>query len=126
MMQIEYKDKAWHILQALNDFGPQRREQLIGDDAHAAECVKNLMAKRFLRRIDDHEIDISATGKSKLKAVNAAMRPSTGEKAGPRTYQGSGTYDGRELGRTCVRPGAYDAYQLPSMFAGKRVERRAA
>lgn len=24
-----------------------------------------------------------------------------------------------ELGRTCNRPGAYDAYDLPSMYAGK-------
>ena len=25
-----------------------------------------------------------------------------------------------ELGRTCTRPGAYDAYDLPSMYAGVR------
>ena len=33
----------------------------------------------------------------------------------------SGTYDGRELKNLCVRPGAYDAYKLPSMMAGQPV-----
>lgn len=30
-------------------------------------------------------------------------------------------YDAAELGRTCMRPGAYDAYMLPSVLGGKRV-----
>ena len=31
-----------------------------------------------------------------------------------------GTYHCPELGRTCMRPGAYDAFDLPSMYAGER------
>lgn len=31
------------------------------------------------------------------------------------------TYDGAELGKTCMRPGAYDAYTLPSLMGGKKV-----
>lgn len=126
MMEIEYKDKAWHILQALHDVGPQRREQIIGDDAHAEEKVRELMARRYLRRVDEHVVDISMRGKAKLHAVTASAQYYVGEKAGPRTHQGRGIYDGRELGRTCVRPGAYDAYELPSLIGGRRVERRAA
>jgi hypothetical protein len=30
-----------------------------------------------------------------------------------------GEYTGAELGRTCLRPGAYDAYDLPSLATGK-------
>jgi len=33
----------------------------------------------------------------------------------------SGTYDGKELGRTCHRPGAYDFMSIPSMRSGQRV-----
>jgi hypothetical protein len=32
-----------------------------------------------------------------------------------------GTYDGRELTRTCLRPGAYDAYNKPSLIGDKRL-----
>lgn len=30
-----------------------------------------------------------------------------------------GTYTGAELGRTCLRPGAYDAMAFPSLFNGR-------
>jgi hypothetical protein len=33
------------------------------------------------------------------------------------------SYQPLELGRTCHRPGAYDAFELPSMMLGKRVYR---
>lgn len=32
----------------------------------------------------------------------------------------TGTYDGKELTRTCLRPGAYDAYDKPSLLGTKR------
>ena len=32
-----------------------------------------------------------------------------------------GAYDGRELGRTCHRPGAYDFMDIPSLRNGERV-----
>lgn len=31
-----------------------------------------------------------------------------------------GTYKGEELGHTCLRPGAYDAFLLPSIQGGRR------
>lgn len=31
-----------------------------------------------------------------------------------------GTYQCPELGRTCMRPGAYDAMALPSLFNGQK------
>lgn len=39
---------------------------------------------------------------------------------------GRGTYQGAEMGRTCHRPGAYDAYDLPSVFGTQRVLPRGA
>ncbi len=43
----------------------------------------------------------------------------------PRTRIGEGTYTGAELQPRCARPGAMDAYALPSLNNGQRVERRA-
>lgn len=37
-----------------------------------------------------------------------------------------GTYDGRELTRTCDRPNAYDAYDKPSVMGARKVFPRGA
>ncbi len=50
---------------------------------------------------------------------------STTAPAAPRTRMGSGTYSGAELQPYTGRPGAMDAYALPSLSNGQRVERRA-
>jgi len=34
----------------------------------------------------------------------------------------TGTYDGKELTKTCHRPGAYDFMRIPSMRNGERVQ----
>lgn len=40
--------------------------------------------------------------------------------AGPRAFFPTGIYDGAELSRQPVRPGAQDAYRMPSLFNGRR------
>lgn len=35
-----------------------------------------------------------------------------------------GTYDGKEMGETCLRPGAYDYKKYPSLMGGVRVFQR--
>jgi hypothetical protein len=37
-----------------------------------------------------------------------------------RNSTAQGTYDGKELTRTCLRPGAYDAYDKPSLLGNQR------
>lgn len=125
-MEIEYKSKAWLMMQFLNDFGPQQREQLTGDDTTALGIVKDLMKTRFMCKVDGGLVGLSLRGKTKLQNVNRDASTKDLEIVGPRTYRSTGTYEGKELGRNCVRPGAYDAYELPSLMGGKRVERRAA
>lgn len=46
--------------------------------------------------------------------------------AGPRVPFSSQSYTGAELRATSMRPGAYDALALPSVFNGRRVSRPAA
>ena len=50
---------------------------------------------------------------------------STTAPAAPRSAFGSGTYTGAELQPYTGRPGAMDAYALPSLSNGQRVPRRA-
>jgi hypothetical protein len=125
-MKIKYKDKAWLILKALNDFGPQRREQIIGNDPEATAFVREMMLRRLLRLADDNQVDISPIGRRRMEEVIPAPEYAC-EMATSRTYVNSssqGTYDGRELGRTCHRSGAYDAFELPSLIGGQRIMRR--
>ena len=42
-----------------------------------------------------------------------------GTPAAYRLHSPSGTYDGAELGQTCQRPGAYDAFRHPSLIGGQ-------
>ncbi len=54
-----------------------------------------------------------------------ALRNGDGERARPRTIQmGEGRYEGRELRAYEGRPGAMDAYRLPSLISGRQVWRR--
>ncbi|MDN4590229.1 hypothetical protein DBA29_17195 [Xenophilus aerolatus] len=44
-----------------------------------------------------------------------------GAPAAHRRHGPSGTYEGAELGQTCQRPGAYDAFRHPSRIGGQLV-----
>ena len=46
-------------------------------------------------------------------------KPQTPPDAPFRNSISRGIYDGKELTRTCPRPGAYDAYDKPSLFGNK-------
>lgn len=128
-MEIEYKSKAWLMMQFLHDFGPQRREQLAGEDPTALGIMKAMLASRLFCQCEDKLIGLSLRGKNRLQKINQEAATNDLEIVERRTHttgSASGTYDGKELGRTCVRPGAYDAYELPSLIGGKRIKRRAA
>ncbi len=64
----------------------------------------------------------SAAGTAYARSSNAS---STTAPAAPRSAFGSGTYTGAELQPYTGRPGAMDAYALPSLSNGQRVPRRA-
>lgn len=126
-MKIEYKDKAWLILRCLHDFGPQTRQALAnyGDDAEASDCLNLLSHARLIRRTAEGDMEITLRGENALAKVSKVEdEPSV---AGSRSFANATTktdYDGKELGPTCHRAGAYDAYQLPSLINGERVFRK--
>lgn len=130
-MTIEYKSKAWLILQCLKDFGAQPRHQLTSgnSDECAIHALKRLMDCSYVRMVnaayEEKAYDISMAGMRKLRAVN--NQSADKQIAGPREvglWLHDQVYRGNELKQTCMRPGAYDAFDKPSLISGKRVYRK--
>lgn len=129
-MSIEYKSKAWLIMQCLKDFGPQPRHQLTvtNSDEEAIHAIKRLLDCNFVRLVGapgERCYDLTLQGARKLRAVN--LQNPDQHVAGPREvglWLHDQDYQGHELKRTCMRPGAYDAFDKPSLISGKRVYRK--
>lgn len=122
-MNVEHRDTAWMILQALKEGGTQPRQELTGDDGHSKEALTNLMRAGYARLTVDGLVMLSPSGSRKLRQIREALEGPL-PVAGKRTWVAPGHYDGKELKRTCLRDGAYDAYELPSLMDGKRYARR--
>lgn len=130
-MKIIYKSKAWLLLQRLHDFGPQTRKELTHDnqDDEAVYEIRRLMNARLMGRenASDYEVRITERGVEELEKANRAKAHEGLELTPKREFTNGNTratYNGAELGRTCTRPGAYDAYALPSLIAGERHTRK--
>lgn len=59
-----------------------------------------------------------------LRQINLANSFNLPERITAATTRG--TYDGRELTRTCDRPNAYDAYDKPSVMGTQKIYPRGA
>ena len=127
-MNVKYGTKAWLILQALLDLGPQYRDHLTNSrrDEGAHSAVTKLMNVGYIKRNDDGFLELTTDGRRQITMVNR-QRDKFSEPAGVRTTVAgttTGTYQGLELGRTCLRPGAYDAYEKPSLIGSHRIQPR--
>lgn len=125
-MNIDYKDTAWRLLQTLKECGSSTRDELTGDDEFTKGVFSNLRRAGLVRPNIDGLIVLSHTGTRRLRQINEAQ-------AGPLQFAGkrligsgspTGTYKGEELRRTCLRAGAYDAFELPSLIGEERHYRR--
>jgi hypothetical protein len=122
---ILHGSKTWLLLQELSDFGPQFRDHLTNfkRDTSAHRAVGRLMAEELVIRNDDGLLEITILGKRTLTKTNDTVgsleRTASARVIGHGSTTGS--YSAKELGRTCAREGAYDAYDLPSLIAGQRV-----
>jgi hypothetical protein len=81
--------------------------------------------ERYLRELEQHGfvISIESKGDTVWHITNhgrIAIEGKTFKPSKDRICAGSmgGTYDGKELTRTCLRPGAYDYMDCPSLMAG--------
>lgn len=130
-VNIQYKSRAWLILQCLRDFGPQPRNQLTsgGSDEESVLIIKRMLDAGYLRMANpanaERTYDLTLAGVRKLREVNLKNPDLTF--AGPREvglWLHDQNYTGAELKQTCMRPGAYDAFDKPSLISGKRVYRK--
>ena len=124
-MIIDYKDRAWFILQQLKECGEQSREAVVGGDEHTKTVLTNVIRAGLVRPWEG-SLTLTVKGSRTLRKVNE-------EQAGPIQFAGkrlistgtvTGAYDGKELRRTCLRVGAYDAFELPSLIGNEHHYRR--
>lgn len=85
--------------------------------------AEKLLDMGYVRYVSDEVLEVTDSGVVNFSELEAA------EHVAPvvphRLFNPTGTYCGRELKLNSMRPGAYDAYNLPSLVNGKRVERKA-
>ena len=116
-MKIEHRDRAWLVLTLLKDYGPQERKALVvADEEDTKATLSALFRSNYVKTQIDGLIGITTSGSKKLRQVNDEHNGPM-PVAGKRTHVGVGLYDGKELRRTCLRPGAYDAFEMPSRMA---------
>jgi hypothetical protein len=125
-MNIDYKDTAWRLLQTLKECGSCTREALTGEDEYTKGKFSELRRAGLVRVNIDGLMVLAPSGSKRLRQINEAQ-------AGPLQFAGkrlistgtvTGTYTGAELRRTCLRAGAYDAFELPSLIGGQHHYRR--
>jgi len=80
---------------------------------------------RYLREMEQHGLVVSIESKGDVvwHITNHGRVAIEGKKFKPSKDKicagtTTGTYDGKELTRTCLRPGAYDYMDCPSLMAG--------
>ena len=81
--------------------------------------------KKVLERMDDKLIvitkDATVYAMEKAKGYVDIPKP---KKERVERFMSTQRYDGKELSRTCHRPGAYDFMDIPSMRDGQRIPYR--
>jgi len=89
---------------------------------HLGKLVQNgHLQAREQRQISGRvERAYSLTDRGRRSLEAAITAPSRAPKTAPRAPSMDGTYTCPELGKTCDRPGAYDAFGYPSLIAGER------
>lgn len=127
--QIKHGTAQWWVLQTLRDFGPMAQQSLVTIGTHeTAEALAQVRKLGMVSRNHDGEFELMPKGRNALSTANKQrwkeFKPTT---AGSRTLVNAGSrlpYDGRELQPYAGRPGAMDAYNLPSLQGDRRVHYR--
>lgn len=129
--QIKHGSAQWWVLQTLRDFGSMSKELLISMGTH--ETKDALAAVRRLMLVTSNyagDMELQPKGRNALMAANKARpRQTQPSVATSRTTVNAGVreiYTAPELKPYAGRPGAMDAYSMPSLVQGKRVFRSAA
>jgi hypothetical protein len=114
------------VLRAVSKHGPLTLGELRDLEipgTNAKSSVMNLQTHRYIetvkRSINDSSVyAVTSKGERMLRAIDAGK----GDVAGPRNPISSDNYTGER--KAHVRPGAMDAYSLPSLHDGEAIERK--
>lgn len=126
---LKHGSATWWVLQALRDFGAMSERELLALGTHetpeALQAVRNL---HMVLKNHDGLFEIQPKGRNALASANKQRwKEHKATKAASRTLVDAGSrqpYDGAELRPYTGRPGAMDAYALPSRMGDKRVHYR--
>lgn len=126
---LKHGSATWWVLQALRDFGPMTDKELLALGTHETkDAIKAVQHLHMVNKNHDAQFELQPKGRNALNAANRQR-----SKAQPTTLAASRTqvnassrqlYNGAELRPYSGRPGAMDAYKMPSLHSGKRVHYR--
>lgn len=126
---IKHGTSTWWVLQALRDFGAMSEGYILTMGTHetkeALQTVRNL---HMVAKNHDGNYELQPKGRNALAAANKTRtKPVAPSKASSRTLVNAcirEPYVPTELAPYVGRPGAMDAYQLPSLQGQRRVHYR--
>lgn len=123
---LKHGSATWRVLQDLRDFGPMTERELLWLGTH--ETPEALAAVRNLHMVTkNHEakFELQPKGRNGLNAANKQRwKDHHTTLVGARRLVNATsreTYTGEELRPYTGRPGAMDAYNLPSLQGERRV-----
>jgi hypothetical protein len=127
---LKHGTANWWVLQALKDFGAMDERELLALGTHetpdALQAVRNL---HMVTKNHDGKFEIQAKGRNALAAANKQRwKDHKTTRATSRTLVNAGVrgepYSCPELKPYVGRPGAMDAYNLPSRVGDRRFHYR--
>jgi hypothetical protein len=126
--RIKHGTADWWVLQTLRDFGAMTAAELCNLGTH--ETPEALKRTRYMHMVGvnhDKMMELQPKGRNALISANQERaRPGKQLPAMPRTTVNSTQreiYTGRELQPFDGRPGAMDAFDLPSVMLDRRTWR---
>lgn len=126
---LKHGSATWWVLQSLRDFGPMTERELLALGTHetpeALAAVRNL---HMVTKNHDAKFELQPKGRNGLNAANKQRwKDHKTTLAGSRQHVNANSrqlYDGAELRANAGRPGAMDAYSVPSRVGDKRFHYR--
>jgi hypothetical protein len=126
---LKHGSAPWWVLQALRDFGPMTDKELKAMGTHETPAaIKSVQQLHMIVKNHDGVFELQPKGRNALNASNRARSRAAHNTPTPsRTNTNSSSrqiYDGAELRPNAGRPGAMDAYNVPSRVGDSRVHYR--
>ena len=126
---LKHGSATWWVLQTLRDFGAMSEKELRELGTHETpEALAHARKLHMVIKNHDGIFEIQPKGRNALAVANKQRwKDNKATPAATRAFVNASTvrkYDGAELRPFDGRPGAMDAYSLPSRMGDRRVHYR--